>query len=408
MPACPYCKSEINEKYNFCLHCDRQVKCTQCEELLVAGKTRCFVCGSPLISQELPETQMNEFTLEEKQTTKSAYRRINGRLTNNAFGQAASLFGGTSSPRLTTQAARTTPPPSQKLLPAFLGNQEEVDDQAGEGSHPVDQFARPSQSDSDKDKALRLFEVDADDELVARATDYKGKSKKEQQQRFILLYIWAYQHVFGRAVPSKEHMNNAAKRASLHDSNFANHFGQTTKEFLMLGDAGYKVKTPGIAKVDEIISGMEDSDLEGFAYWKVTASKPSRKRASLSKEDEQKVNQWLEKPTGIDEFDIRKLKSASDLAAFSIWVITKKLRVESAVRPKEAYSYLKGKYKTISVKPDRFSEVLRKNSNKFGRTQEGLYFLKENVERKVEALVQETLLQEAKQEISSDEEGNEE
>lgn len=139
MPACPYCQFEISEEYNFCLNCDSQVKCTQCAKLLIPGKTRCFVCGNLLISKELPQTQMNEFTLEEEQTTKSASRRINARLSDDAFGQAASLFGGMPSARLVPQTTRATPPPLQKLLPIPEDNQEEVVEQVVEGSYSVDQ-----------------------------------------------------------------------------------------------------------------------------------------------------------------------------------------------------------------------------------------------------------------------------
>lgn len=223
MPVCPYCKFEISEEYNFCLNCDSQVKCTHCAKLLIPGKTRCFVCGNSLVSKELSQTQMNEFTLEEKQTTKSASRRINARLSDDAFGQAASLFGGMPSSRLVPQTKRDTPPPLQKLLPLPQDNQNEVD-QAVEG-YSADQSSTPLSNKDDRDRALCFFEVDGEAELVAKITDYKGKSKKEQQQRFILVYVWAFQHIFIRAVPSKEHINNAAKKSVLYDQNFANHFG---------------------------------------------------------------------------------------------------------------------------------------------------------------------------------------
>lgn len=400
MPACPYCQFEISEEYNFCLNCDSQVKCTRCTKLLIPGKTHCFVCGNSLVSKELPQTQMNEFTLEEKQTTKSAYRRINGRFSDDAFGQAAALFGGMSTSNLISQSAEINSPP-QKLLPLPQDNQDEGD-QAVE-DYSADQSSTPLSNKDDKDRALRFFEVDGEAELVAKITDYKGKSKKEQQQRFILVYVWAFQHIFSRAVPSKEHINNAAKKSVLYDNNFANHFGQTSKEFLMLREAGYKINSPGIARVNEIIDEMDNSDLEGFAYWKGT-SKTARKRSSLSKEDEQKIKQWLEMPTTIDQFDVRKIGGASNLAAFAIWIITKKLSVENAVKPKEAYSYLKGKYQTIAVTSNTFSMALSRNLNKFKKTPDGLYFLTEETQREVESWIQGAAIENTELEISDDEE----
>lgn len=404
MPACPYCQFEISEEYNFCLNCDSQVKCTHCAKLLIPGKTRCFVCGNSLVSKELSQTQMNEFTLEEKQTTKSASRRINARLSDDAFGQAASLFGGMPSSRLVPQTKRDTPPSLQKLLPIPEDNQEEVVEQVIEGSHAVDQSTTPSGNDNDKDKALRFFKVNGEDELISKFTDYKGKSKKEQQQRFIIMYVWAYQHIFSRIVSSKEHMNSAAKRVSIYDSNFANYFEHTAKQFLMSSDVGYEINLPGTKRVDEIIKEMDDDGIKGAPYWNLT-SKPPRKRTSFSKEDEQKINQWLEIPTSVDKFDVRKLKSAANLAAFAIWIITKQLDKESAVKPREAYSYLKSKYKTIAVKQDAFSCALRQNPNKFAKTQEGLYFLKEEAEREVEAWIQGEPIQETTEPEIRDDEG---
>lgn len=202
-------------------------------------------------------------------------------------------------------------------------------------------------------------------------------------------------------------MNSATKRVSIYDSNFATYFEHTAKQFLMSSDVGYKINLPGTMRLREIINEMDDDGIKGAPYWKL-ASKSPRKRTSFSKEDEQKINQWLEMPTSVDKFDIRKLKSAANLAAFAIWIITKQLCVESAVKPREAYSYLKSKYKIIAVKQDVFSCALRQNPNKFAKTQEGLYFLKEESEREVEAWIQgEPIQGTTEPEITNDEEENE-
>ncbi|NOK61364.1 MAG: hypothetical protein GFH27_549305n133 [Chloroflexi bacterium AL-W] len=91
---CPYCTSDVPEKYNFCLTCQRQVKCLNCKESLLPEKNKCFVCGIVIGASQSSQTPMNEFTLEEKQTRTSAYRKINGRLSDNAIGEAATLFSG--------------------------------------------------------------------------------------------------------------------------------------------------------------------------------------------------------------------------------------------------------------------------------------------------------------------------
>lgn len=400
MLACPYCELEVSEEYNFCANCEQQVKCTNCKKLLVSGKTRCLVCGMQLISKELPQTQMNEFKFEEEQTNESASRRMSGRFSDNAFGKAVDLLGGNPQFKLVPQVAGITPPPLPKLLPASEKNPDEVVEQVIEVSNSVELSIAPLQQDK-KEKALRFFEVEGDNELIVKVPDYKGKSKKEQQQRFTLMYVWAYRHISESAQLSKEHMNSAAKKANLYDSNWANYFEKAAKEFLMNTEAGYKINAPGETKVNQIIDEMDDTGVEGYAYWK-NKSKPSKKRSPSNKEDETKLQQWLEMSTNFDDFDIRKLKSAANLAAFAIWIITKQLEVKRAVKPKDAYNYLKGKYKTISVGPNSFSSALSRNPDKFTRTQEGEYFLTEEAEREVEELTQALPIQNAEPEFSNE------
>lgn len=241
MLTCPYCNTEVGEKYNFCRNCKRQVKCLQCKEPLEVNEVMCFVCGASSVTESASQTPMNEFTLEEKQTTKSSYRRINGRF-SDAFGQnAAGLFGIQPQPRFIPELTRNVPPYQQHVLSL------PVDDRNAFADQPADIFALeeqgrpPLQQDDGRDKALRFFEITGNDELIAKVTDYKGKTKKDQEQRFVILYVWAYSHIFSKAVPSRDHMNDAAKRAGLYDKNFATYFDQTAKTYLMASDGGYKL-----------------------------------------------------------------------------------------------------------------------------------------------------------------------
>jgi hypothetical protein len=397
MFACPYCNTEVNEKYNFCRNCKRQVKCTQCKEPLEVNEVMCFVCGSSSTSQEASQAPMNEFTLEEKQTTKSSYRRINGRF-SDAFGQnAAGLFGLMPQARLIPEPRRNIPTYQQHVLPAPIDNQDGFTDQPINNFDSDDQIVPPLPHDESRDKALRFFEITGEEELVAKVTDYKGKSKKEQQQRFVVLYIWAYSHIFGRAVSSKDHMNSAAKRASLYDRNFTTYFEQVAKTYLMSSDAGYKLNSPGIVMAAKIIDEMEDESKKGSPYWDAI-SKPARKRASLSKEDTQKVNQWVEMPLEVGSLDVRALGSATNHAMFALWAITKELGVIPAVKPKMAYLYLTTKFTTVSVKLGAFTKSLSRptNASRFNKNANGFYYLTEEAEREVQswtrgAVVQQTV-----------------
>ena len=411
MFACPYCNTEVNEKYNFCRNCKRQVKCTQCKEPLEVNEVMCFVCGSSSVSQEVPQAPMNEFTLEEKHTTKSSYRRINGRF-SDAFGQnAGGLFGLMPPARFTPAPRGNVQNYQQHILPTPLDSQEEFIEHPTDGFGFEDQLGSSSPRDESREKALHFFEVTGEDELVAKVTDYKGRSKKDQQQRFVVLYIWAYSHIFGRAVASKEHMNGAAKRASLYDRNFGAYFDNVAKSYLMSSDGGYKLNSPGIVMATSIIHEMEDESKKGLPYWESRA-KPSKKRNSLSKEDTQKVNEWVEMPLEVGTLDVRALGSATNHAMFALWAITKGLGAMPAVKPKMAYLYLTKRFTTVSVKVNAFTRSLSRSSNtsKFNRNASGLYYLTEEAEREVQswtkgAVVQQNVEPELDEE---DEEGDEE
>ena len=389
MSLCPHCQAEIHEEYNFCIKCEQQVKCTKCNKLLIFGKTRCLHCGEPIVSNELIQAPMNEFTLEEKQTTKSFYRHIDARLSDQAFGQAASMFGGMASApvQLVTESRNTKPsPPLEKRLLPSPENQE----QAIEPIIQDDSIKEESAVISDKEKALSFFEKNGDQTLVAKITDYKGKTKKEQQQRFLLMYVWAYQCIFAIPVNDKEHLINAAKKASIYDKNWNTNINSIVKECLMFADNGYKINVSGENKIQPIIQEIDDEGVKGIAYWKKEKSKTSRKRGYLNQTDEQNIAEWVTEKTSVDEFDIRKLTTGTTFAAFALWILTKELKVETSVKPKVAFEFLKQKYKNISVKQSTFSSALRKNSNKwFKKTPEGLYFLSEIGEAEIISLISE-------------------
>lgn len=50
--------------------------------------------------------------------------------------------------------------------------------------------------DSDSYKPLKYFVKDEQDYLISTSPDYKGKNKKNQQERFCLLYVWAYKLIY--------------------------------------------------------------------------------------------------------------------------------------------------------------------------------------------------------------------
>lgn len=133
---------------------------------------------------------------------------------------------------------------------------------------------------------------------------------------------------------------------------------------------------------------MESSSKgEGFVYWKAT-TKPSPKKASRSKKNQEELDEWVDKPIDIGDFDIRTLGNARQWAMFAIWSITKRLDLARAVEPPMALRYLAKKYTTVPVKQKALSEAMRRNSNKFQKTADGRYYLTPQAQREVESWIE--------------------
>lgn len=389
MSNCPYCEVKIDREYNFCLNCDRQIICIHCNYLLVPNKTICSKCGEPLVRQ--PQSQMNEFTLEEKQTRNSAYRHINGKFSDSAFGQIASLFGGMPQYKPISRLVEVNSHQKQNALLSSSNSQQtdiyqdsEIDPQTQQ--EDANAFNGLSNKASSNNQANKYFRQTGKDEIIPKQVDFKGVKRRDQQQRFIILYIWAYYEIFTKPVPTQKYIVDTAKKISLHNSNFKDYFEETANEFLIEIDGQFELNPSGEQFIQKITKEMNDSSVEeGFVYWKKT--KTRTRRGDVTKEDEQQVNEWVDLVLDLGQFDIRTLDSASKYASFAIWVITKRLGVASAVKPQMAYLYLTKKFTTVPVKQRSFKDALSRsyNANKFSKNADGLYYLTEHGEQEVES-----------------------
>lgn len=392
MEECIYCGSAISDKYNFCLSCNRQVRCIQCRETLVPNKPMCFVCGELLVTRVNNVEPINEFTLEEKQTKTSYYRKVQGKLTDTAFGDAASVFSGSASnnrhfrspvnpitdDRRPSLSSITSEPihteevvSSPMLLPDNISTEETA----------YNQQVRPP-----KDRAAFFFEPDGDETLVPVVSDFKGENKGEQQQRFMLLFVNAYNYHFKKAIPSEKVIFAAMRERDMFDGNCYTYFSSITSRYLVKMDAGYKVNLDGVNRIDEIVQEVEDRTVAGFRDWE----KPGKPRNRSSKINKGEIASWVDMPFELDGFDIRALKKPTHYALFGYWLLTKKLEVAKAIKPNLVYEFLKRKYVAISVTSRTFTSALNRpyNASFFQKTSEGLFYLTPEGEGRVQDWIQ--------------------
>ncbi len=143
----------------------------------------------------------------------------------------------------------------------------------------------------------------------------------------------------------------------------------------MLVDSNYKIKPALKSRIDTIIVEIFDSSINGFD---LSGKTKQGNRGSRNKSDEMNLlNEWKSKHSTLESFDIRSLGTIVNYALFSLYEITKEIKVAESVKPTLAFKYLEMRYKTISVKKEAFVKALTKKENKtlFGKTGDQGYFL---------------------------------
>ncbi|MGK7955535.1 MAG: hypothetical protein AB4063_09785 [Crocosphaera sp.] len=353
------------------LSCDKQVKCIECESYVIKDKNKCFKCGTLLQDFSSIGSPMNTFSLEEKQTGNSYSRKVDLSVTDNAINKFSDFISDQIPLNLSKDSRQL---PKQQKSSLTTSENENIDqDDKQENGEVIETDVKEI---SDHELASNYFVQDGNGILIQKHFDYKGKSKKAQLERFLLLYIWAYNILCQEPVPDQKHLREATNKNNIQDSNYTTYLKDISQRYLITPDGTFKLNYSGEEEVKKILLEMEDKELEGEKYWK-PKSRNSSKGSRITNEEIEKVNQWVEMPSQLSNFDVRELSPNSHYAIFALYDITKELKVENAVKPGIAYEYLTKRYKNIPIKKKQFSDIFaRKNSNQyFERTSEGAYYL---------------------------------
>jgi hypothetical protein len=381
---CPYCSTLIDETYNFCIDCEQPVKCIACNEYLIKDKSKCLKCGTSLKISQVITTPINKFSLEEKQSGNNYSRKLDLFCTDNAIDKIA--------PFIVSNVPFTIPKnnPKQSLnaephiasRPLLQASSENAQLEQSEIINDEDEIiTEKNVLNSSNNSPSHYFEKDGRGLLISTTHDYKGKNKKIQQQRFSILYVWAYYSLNGNPV-LREHLIQAAKENGVYDkNNYLTYLKDVSGRFFTKLDDAFKLNPSGSAEVKLIQTEMQDSEVSGFEYWNPTRRK-SNGNTRAKKEDLERAEDWLQIQSRFDNFDIRSLSTRYELAIFALYDITKELKVENAVKSSLVYEYLTRRYETVSATQKNISDTLSDKSNKkyFDRTSEGLYFLTQEAE----------------------------
>ncbi|MBD2723817.1 zinc ribbon domain-containing protein [Hymenobacter armeniacus] len=360
--VCQFCKELTPSEYNFCVVCDSQTKCLECGKKTFPGKDYCLSCSKPLVVKKNGSQAPNhylrtveqdgdkrkehtEFSLSDKSVAEIAPFVVAQILPDNRIGDGTVALPPAAD-EIETSATDVTPKSNA--------------DDASTAETPK---AENPTANTDK---LRFFTEDSG-VLVATTKDFKGKTWSEQQKNFLVLYCFFYKLVFGKPVPSDDHLRSAAEKVDIVDkNNFTTYLKGVHSSYLMPITGGFQLNDDGIERAKTIITLLDNKQApEGEKYWLRNKSTSAPATPRIKDEDKKKAEAWASEKVELGKLDVLELKMAREYAMFAIWSITVALKKGESVKSSEAYHYLTTKYANISVKSEAFLKAINNNKPRY-------------------------------------------
>jgi hypothetical protein len=389
MHNCPYCPTENSNDLNFCIECEKQIRCLSCSSSLYAEKSRCLKCGEPIKAVvSSSKESMNTYILEEESTTESSYRRIEVKASDNAVDALTGRLPLVTNSPLSlipinihknnqlNNSSHELPPPitveSERSIP--------IDSIGGNNPNiltPEKLFAENSEHGFSPSKTFRDYL-------------YGLSSKKEKQQVYALMYVWVHNQELKQNV-SHENLIAAMKHEDLYDSNSTKHLQEVSRNYFKMADNHYEItKFDGAKKIQEILENIQiGKQPQASTEQRKNGKRGGRPTGSANKAELEKITPWLDLPIDIvANFDTRKLTTTSEWGAFGLYILTKVLKVAEAIDSGLVYVYLSKKFSKLAAKRKTFTDSIRESKNKFSKNVNGSYFLTSEAEKAIKEIIE--------------------
>ena len=198
---------------------------SDCNELLLEGKTFCFNCGKS-VNAITKQNQPNRYVRRVKDGEYEEHEELN--VSDHAVSELAPFIVGRMNVRSQQKAyhVKNIGVSSEKKTEDTQLLEEKRDT-----SQPPTNKVNTDSVDQENE-AFKYFRTDGE-VLVSIHKDFKGTTWAEQQKRFFILYTWAHNKLLNKPVPNKEHIKTAAKSASIYDRfKFPSYFEAVSKKEL--------------------------------------------------------------------------------------------------------------------------------------------------------------------------------
>jgi len=252
MVECPFCETQIEEKYQICPSCDQRVKCKNCGDYLFEGADECYVCGES-IAEEDTDT-MNTFELREERTEEGGSKKVNIEISNEGMenaGRIVERLFSTGQQFDSTRKIQTEQDDEEQPPPALPPEQEGTEVKGGseDGEDSVDGSSKDERKESEGEE-----ETPEEEELSsidARDVDYN------YEMTIISLYHLTERGSMDHAKPREiyENIGNIFKRVPFSESSNRGYVSNRKGEFFKQDDdGGYFLTVEGLQRAEKIVS----------------------------------------------------------------------------------------------------------------------------------------------------------
>jgi RNA polymerase subunit RPABC4/transcription elongation factor Spt4 len=250
---CIYCKQDIPDNAKFCPFCALQIRCKECNEILIPKAKVCINCGKSLEENN----SSNKNTIEFSETKNS--RSFKASFTDTVGGSIGEAIGLIiTNNKLPTRVAvlKQKTPVVAGLLP-HNNNEEE---------------AIVTEVDNDLEQLKKVFR-DNNGKITLLETRLKAKSKRDAGIRLTLLFMY-YQCKLGIEEIPRTDLTCIMRDAGLEDANWRSWL--TKNNLVGIKEDMVELKAPGRDAAKGFLLEILNTEIED--KWKLGTSSRSAKK----------------------------------------------------------------------------------------------------------------------------------
>jgi len=272
--SCFNCNQELpnKENYYFCLKCLTQIRCKNCNELLLKDAIGCINCGTPIKETQSYSGAINTVEFEQKGNNKKFVANFTDHVGENLVASLGGLF-------LSPNPNKSNQNPFIQVrgvqLPLVSGKKESP---AAEYTQVID-----AEEDDLNTALTKIFKTE-EDKLVLINQRLKQNGKRDHAIRIALVSLYAYT-LTGKPQIKRNSIAEILQSAAVHDNNYLTWLSKCD-EIKKVDNELLELNLPGRDAAIEILKEFVNSSVErGNVNFSATSGKSGKAKGKKNKGD---------------------------------------------------------------------------------------------------------------------------